>query len=332
LLKGYPRIVTDNGSFNVENLLESSTNYYIRGNYNGGIYSNVVSTSSLAIYKGIIGKTSFSAYWKKSSGATSYSVQLKVLDTGNYVPVSGFTFPKNIGDVANYTFESLSADTQYQVIVYDSNSNISIPYLFRTNLFSDTEEPSTAPLTVPTVTLSGSASFDRASVTLTGYSKYLLNLARDSAFTLDNSYFESSSNNLELLLKPNRTYYLRAYGYDGDDRTASPSTTLTINTPVEPYTALAISSAPSITNVNILDESQVEITFAQVSNATDYKLEISRASTFTILEELSVTRSADNKFLIFGLSGTTVYYARLYAFNSTKISAYSSTTTVDTTP
>ena len=332
LLKGYPRIVTDNGSFNVENLLESSTNYYIRGNYNGGIYSNVVSTSSLAIYKGIIGKTSFSAYWKKSSGATSYSVQLKVLDTGNYVPVSGFTFPKNIGDVANYTFESLSADTQYQVIVYDSNSNISIPYLFRTNLFSDIEEPSTASLTVPTVTLSGSASFDRASVTLTEYSKYLLNLARDSAFTLDNSYFEISSNNLELLLKPNRTYYLRAYGYDGDDRTASPSTTLTINTPVEPYTALAISSAPSITNVNILDESQVEITFAQVSNATDYKLEISRASTFTILEELSVTRSADNKFLVFGFSGTTQYYARLYAFNSTKISAYSSTTTIDTTP
>jgi hypothetical protein len=332
LLKGYPRTVTDNGSFNVENLLDSSTNYYVRGNFNGGIYSNVVSTSSLAIYKGTIGKNSFSAYWKKTSGATSYSVQLKVLDTGNYVPVSGFTFPKNIGDVANYTFESLSADTQYQVIVYDSNSNISIPYLFRTNLFSDIEEPSTASLTVPTVTLSGSASFDRASVTLTEYSKYLLNLARDSAFTLDNSYFEISSNNLELLLKPNRTYYLRAYGYDGDDRTASPSTTLTINTPVEPYTALAISSAPSITNVNILDESQVEITFAQVSNATDYKLEISRASTFTILEELSVTRSADNKFLVFGFSGTTQYYARLYAFNSTKISAYSSTTTIDTTP
>jgi hypothetical protein len=167
---------------------------------------------------------------------------------------------------------------------------------------------------------------------MTGYSKYLLNLARDSAFTLDNTYFESSSNNLELLLKPNRTYYLRAYGYDGDDRSADPSTTLTINTPVEPYTELAISSAPSITNVNILDESQVELTFSQVTNATDYTLEISRANTFTILEELSVTRSADNKFLVFGFSGTTVYYARLYAFNSTKISAYSSTTTIDTTP
>jgi hypothetical protein len=332
LLRGYPRSVANNGSFNIENLLDSNNNYYIRGNFNGGIYSNVVSTSALAVYKGIVGKTSFSAIWKRSAGATSYSVQLKVLDTGNYVPVSGFTFPKNVGDVNSYTFESLSADTQYQVIVYDSNSNVSTPYLFKTNLFSDTEEPSTASLTVPTVTLSGSADFDRANVVLTGYSKYLVNLARDSAFTLDNTYFESSSNNIELLLKPNRTYYLRAYGYNGTNRTASPSTTLTINTPAELYTALAISSAPSITNVNILDESQVEITFAQVSNATDYKLEISRASTFTILEELSVTRSADNKFLIFGLSGTTVYYARLYAFNSTKISAYSGTTTIDTTP
>jgi hypothetical protein len=332
LLKGYPRSVANNGSFNVENLLDSSTNYYIRGNFEGGIYSNIVSTSALAVYKGIIGKTSFSAFWKRSAGATSYSVQLKVLDTGNYVPVSGFTFPKNIGDANYYVFESLSADTQYQVIVYDSSSNISIPYLFRTNLFSDTEEPSTASLTVPTVVLNGTADFDRASVVLTGYSKYLLNLARDSAFTLDNTYFESSSNNLELLLKPNRTYYLRAYGYDGDDRSTDPSTALTINTPVEPYTELAISSAPSITNINILDESQVELTFSQVTNATDYTLEISRASTFTILEELSVTRSADNKFLIFGLSGTTVYYARLYAFNSTKISNYSATTTIDTTP
>jgi hypothetical protein len=332
LLKGYPRTVSNTGIFDISNILDSTVNYYIRGNYDGGIYSNVVSTSSLAIYKGIIGKTSFSAYWKKTSGATSYSVQLKVLDTGNYVPVSGFTFPKNIGDVANYTFESLSADTQYQVIVYDSNSNISIPYLFRTNLFSDTEEPSTAPLTVPTVTLSGSASFDRASVTLTGYSKYLLNLARDSAFTLDNSYFESSSNSLELLLKPNRTYYLRAYGYNGTNRTASPSTTLTINTPAEPYTELAISSAPSITNVNILDESQVELTFSQVANATDYKIEISRANTFTILQELDITRSADNKFVIFGLSGTVTYYARMYAFNNHKISNYSTTTIIDTTP
>ena len=332
LLKGYPRSVANNGSFNAENLLDSSTNYYIRGNFEGGIYSNIVSTSALAVYKGIIGKTSFSAFWKRNAGATSYSVQLKVLDTGNYVPVSGFTFPKNVGDVSSYTFESLSADTQYQVIIYDSSSNVSIPYLFKTNLFSDTEEPTTASLTIPTVTLDGSADFDRASVVLSGYSKYLLNLARDSAFTLDNTYFESSSNNIELLLKPNRTYYLRAYGYNGDDRSTDPSTTLTINTPIEPYTELTISSAPSITNINILDESQVELTFSQVVNATDYTLEISRANTFTILEELSVTRSADNKFLIFGLSGTTVYYARLYAFNSTKISAYSSTTTVDTTP
>jgi hypothetical protein len=332
LLKGYPRSVTNNGSFNIENLLSSNTNYYIRGNFTGGIYSNIVSTSALAVYRGIIGKTSFSAFWKRSAGATSYSVQLKVLDTGNYVPVSGYTFPKNIGDVASYTFESLSADTQYQVLIYDSNSNVSIPYLFRTNLFNDTEEPSTASLTVPTVVLDGTAEFDRASVTLSGYSKYLLNLARDSAFTLDNTYFESSSNNLELLLKPNRTYYLRAYGYDGDDRSTAPSTTLTINTPAEPYTALAISSAPSITNVNILDESQVELTFSQVTNATNYTLEISRANTFTILEELSVTRSAHNKFLIFGLSGTTIYYARLYAFNSSKISNYSATTTIDTTP
>jgi hypothetical protein len=332
LLKGYPRSVADNGSFNVENLLDSSTNYYIRGNFNGGIYSNTVNTSALAVYKGIIGKTSFSALWKRSAGATSYSVQLKVLDTGNYVPLSGFTFPKNVGDVNSYTFESLSADTQYQVLIYDSNSNVSIPYLFKTNLFSDTEEPSTASLTIPTVALSGSADFDRASIVLSGYSKYLLNLARDSGFTLDNTYIESEANNLELLLKPNRTYYLRAYGYDGTNRTASPSTTLTINTPAEPYTELAISSAPSITNVNIIDESQAELTFSQVSNATDYTLEISRANTFTILEELSVTRSADNKFVIFGLSGTIQYFARIYGFNSNKISNYSSTVTIDTTP
>jgi len=332
LLKGYPRAVTDNGSFNVENLLDSSTNYYIRGNYNGGIYSNVVSTPALGVYKGIIGKTSFSAFWKRSVGATSYSVQLKVLDTGNYVPVSGFTFPKNIGDVSSYAFESLSPDTQYQVIVYDSNSNVSIPYLFKTNLFSDSTEPSTASLTIPTITLSGSADFDRANIVLSGYSKYLLNLARDSAFTLDNTYFESSSNDLELLLKPNRTYYLRAYGYNGTNRTTLPSTTLTINTLAEPYTELTISSAPSIINVNILDESQVELTFSQVTNATDYTLEISRANTFTILEELSVTRSADNKFLVNGLSGTITYYLRMYGFNNHKISTYSSTVTVDTTP
>lgn len=332
LLKGYPRSVDDNGSFNVENLLDSDTNYYIRGNYNGGIYSNIVSTSALAVYKGIVGKTSFSALWKRSAGATSYSVQLKVLDTGNYVPVSGFTFPRNVGDSNSYTFESLSADTQYQVLIYDSNSNVSVPYLFKTNLFSDTEEPSTASLTIPTIALDGSADFDRASVTLGGYSKYLINLARDSAFTLDNTYIESETNNLELLLKPNRTYYLRAYGYNGTNRSTDPSTTLIINTPAEPYTEVAISSAPSITNVNILDENQVELTFSQVSNATDYTLEISRASTFTILEELNVTRSADNKFLVFGLSGTTAYYARLYAFNSTKISNYSSTVTIDTTP
>ncbi|QIW88495.1 hypothetical protein [Pseudanabaena phage PA-SR01] len=332
LLRGYPRSVANNGSFNVENLLDSSTNYYIRGNYNGGIYSNIVSTSALAVYKGIIGKTSFSAFWKRSVGVTSYSVQLKVLDTGNYVPVSGFTFPRNVGDTNSYTFESLSADTQYQVIIYDSNSNVSTPYLFKTNLFSNTEEPSTTSLTIPTVTLDGSVEFDQAKVTLSGYSKYLLNLARDSAFTLDVTYFESSSNNLELLLKPNRTYYLRAYGYNGTNRTTLPSTTLIINTPAEPYTELAISSAPSITNVNILDESQVELTFSQVANATDYTLEISRASTFTILEELIVTRSGDNKFLVYGFSGTIQYFARLYAFNSTKISNYSSTVTIDTTP
>ena len=332
ILKGYPRTISTGNTFDIGNILNSNTNYYIRGNYNGGLYSNIVSTSALAIYKGIVGKTSFSAFWKRSSGATSYSVQLKVLNTGSYVPVSGYTFPKNIGDTNYYVFESLSPDTEYQVLVYDSNSNISIPYLFKTNLFANTEEPTTASLTVPTVILNGSADFDRASVVLSGYSKYLLNLARDSAFTLDNTYIESETNNLEILLKPNRTYYLRAYGYDGTNRSTDPSTTLTINTLAEPYTELAISSAPSITNVNILDESQVEITFSQVTNATDYTLEISQASTFTILEELSVTRSADDKFLIYGFSGTITYYLRMYGFNDHKISDYSSTTTVDTTP
>ena len=332
LISGYPRTVLDTGSFNVGSLLDSNTNYYIRGNYNGGIYSNIVSTSSLSIYKGKITNNYFSAYWKKTSGATSYSVQLKVLVTGNYVPISGYTFPKNVGDVSSYIFESLSSDTQYQVLIYDSNSNISIPYLFKTNLFSSESEPAATTATVPTSVLSVSTDFDRATVALGGYSKYLLNLARDSAFTLDNTYLESNSNSLELLLKPNRIYYLRAYGYDGTNRASSPSTTLTINTLAEPYTELAISSAPSITNVNIIDNAQVSIIFSQVANATDYKLEISLASTFTILEELSIIRSADNKFLMTGLSGTLIYYARMYAYNSHKISTYSSVITINTTP
>lgn len=332
VLRGYPRAVADTGAFNIENLLSSNTNYYIRGNFNGGIYSNIVSTSALAIYRGVITKTSFSAYWKKTSGATGYSVQLKVLDAGNYVPVSGFTFPKYIGNLTLYTFETLSADTQYLALIYDDNSNISLPFLFKTNLFSNSEEPTNSAGTIPVVTLSGSVAFDRANIVLSGYSKYLLNLARDTAFTLDSVYLESELNSLELLLKPNRTYFLRAYGYAAGNRTTEPSATLTINTPAEPYVELAITTAPSITNVNILDASQIELTFSQVVNATDYTLEISRANTFTILEELSVTKSADNKLLVFGLSGTIIYYARIYAYNPNKISAYSTTTTIDTTP
>jgi hypothetical protein len=334
LYPGYPRTVPDAGSFRLS-VINEAKNFYIRAYTSNSEYSNVISSFKTTAYflPPVVSKTTVKLRIKQST-ALDYKVQ--ILNAGT--PITGFLFPVSIGNTANYVVESLTANTAYTArLSYlqanGSYSPLSVPISFSTNRFANAAEPTTAALTAPVIT-EILTSFDRTSIGLAGgYSTYLIQIARDSAFALNLEYYETTDTTFSYPLNPTGTYYVRAYGFNGTNRTASASNVLTITAPAPAAFGASVSGTPTVTGVTIIDENQVEVTFSAVTNALEYKVEVSRANTFAILDStVKAIKLTTNKYLLTGLSGSLQYYLRVYGYNFNSVSSYSATQLIDTTP
>jgi hypothetical protein len=185
-----------------------------------------------------------------------------------------------------------------------------------------------------TITVSaGSTSFDRTTLTLgaTVYSSYVVLVSRRSDFLTTEAYIETSTNAVTFLGDAGITYYVRAYGISGTTRTLPATTNFTLS--ALPALSSDLSGTPTISTVTILNENEAIIVWSAISGAIGYEIEISKTNTFNYLEKSIVVDFLDTtQALLSNLSGTSVYYVRVYGFNSHSISGISSASTIDTTP
>lgn len=342
----YPRTVPASPKqFDISALVDDATSYYIRGYFDNsglkGSYSNVVSTFGKPLLLApTVTKTTALIRWKKSSSA-GYRIQIKYdAGGGNYLPITGHTFPVNLGDTDQYFIEGLSANTNYsvqlQAATVSGYTKLSLPVYFKTNRYSAPDELTTnSGLSAPGLTLNG-ADFDRFNINITGSADlYLVEVSRRSDYLQIEEYFEVTDidDPIPYFGEDGSAYYVRIYGIDlGTSRKSDP-VTATISTTAIPSAGSALSGTPNISNATVINENEVTLTFNAVTNALGYTVEISQANTFSTLDTSCTVRFIDtNKVLVSGLLGTQTYYARAYAYNAYSISAYGSTQAIDTTP
>jgi hypothetical protein len=332
-------------SFNILPLMESPIGYYIRGYFDSGVkgnYSNILSTYEKhpILLPANITKSTALLKWKKNS-STSYRIQVQY-DTGSsiFAPITGHTFPVDIGDTDSFLVTGLTANTVHSVqIQYKTTTGYSpmgLPVLFKTNRYqSPADVTLNGSLTITTATTSN-ISFDRFDVTLSaGYDVYLLQVSKRSDFLQIESYIEVEDINLPVTILGDEStdYYIRLYGVDLTSNRITNHQTLIEATEAITVPSVSLTGVPNISNVLVLNENEVLITFTTVTNATGYTLEISESNTFSNLSSTYSTSFVDiNKVLVSGLLATKTYYARMYAFNANRISGYGSIGNVDTTP
>lgn len=336
-----PRQINSNtNKFNISSILKSNISYFIRGyqSINGidGDYSRVISTysSEPILLEPIIKKTSAVLRWKRNS-STVYRIQLLVNNNGNFIPVSGFTFPLNVGNVDTYVVENLASDTIYQLKIqyYDTVRNkyspLSLPLTFKTNktefiteLIEDTN------LNAPELTLTN-VDFDRFTITPSGtFDYFIAQISKRADFLSIEKYLELEDA-YEFISEPNTDYYVRLYGVLGANRSiATQNSVTTLALPALPAPTTGI---PNLNGLQILNENEVYLTWSEISNAIAYKLEVSTTPGFDVLEKDLTIVYNKNAATISGLSGSVVYYLRIYGYNRVSASPYSNVVTVQTT-
>lgn len=340
LVQGWhPRTVENVSSIDISALTESDTSYYLRG-YDvvddiPGTFSNVISTFGMnpLLLPAKVTKTTALIRWKKNK-ATNYSVQVFVDSGGSsFVPITGHSFPVNVGDSDFYYLKTLSADTVYALYLnwFDEVLNkyvpVSLPLYFKTNLYDNVTEATTsgsAPTAVTTI------DYDRFTITPNTSGTYLLELSKRSDFLTLDKYIEFVDTT-EVIAEPSTTYYARVYKVIGADK--SNVLSLTITTDALPSFSTALTTGVTISSVTILNETEALLNWNVLPNATGYVVEISETNTFNRLDKTVYVTFLDiSKALVSGFLGTKTYYARVYGYNAHSISAYSNIVTIDTTP
>lgn len=344
LLKGYtPRSVSNTPKkFNISKLLKENINYYIRGYYytaTKGIYSNVISLYGKfpTLLAPKVTKTTALLSWKKNA-STNYRIQVKKDISGTFTPITGHTFPVEVGNVNTFLLENLDADSLYSVTIqyYDGTkfSLNSLPLYFQTNKFDGSSDlTENGSLDTITTTFSN-ISYDRFTINLDGgvYDKYLLELSPRSDF-LTYEYIELDGTNdipyEYALAEPNTTYYIQLYGVDGTDKTTVHSNNVSTAS-VTAYNS-PLSGTPSITSSTILSGSEAIVAWSEITNSYGYVIEVSQSNTFNLLDTSIYVDFIDvRKALLSNLSTLHTYYVRVYAYNDGSISNYSSAITIDT--
>ena len=340
-LQGWnPRIVENTGSYNISNITTNAISYWIRGYTTisslEGMYSKEVSTvgtSPLFTPTSVTDTTAY-IYWKKNT-SSNYSVQVMVENTGNYIPVSGYNFPVNIGDVDSLYIQNLTPNTNYKVLLYYF-SNIENRYVlsdnalyFTTNRYSSSSSINTSGSAI-TATVSNIL-FDRFTLYLPTNDTYVIDISRRADFLDSYRYIEVTGISKEIVVDANNTYYLKVSKIVGVDKTTPQNITVVMSN--IPDYGSSLSTGTTLSPATIINETEAILTWSILSNATGYTVEVSETNTFNLLVNTSYIKYLDsNRVLLSGLVGTKLYYVRVYGFNDNSISNYSNVVTIDTTP
>jgi large repetitive protein len=321
-------------TYSVSSGLSAGTNYYYRVTaYDGSHVSlgtsgtiNVITLpdAPVAISAGSVTEISFDAKWNAATSATGYYLDVAT-DNGFTSFVTGFN-NKYVNNVTTYSVTGLSGGVTYYYRVRAKNGS-------GTGASSNTITVVTIPIQpiATSATLITSSGFRANWDSELGANGYKLDVSLVANFaTFVGSYNDFNAGNVTGYaisgLSSGTTYYFRIRAYNDNGTTNNSNVVTTLTLPAAP-TASAASS---------VDKTSFSANWSASTGATKYYLDVATTSSFTAGTFVSGYQNLDvgsaTTYSITGLSQGTNYYYQVRAFNTSGVSANSSTITVTTIP
>ena len=313
--------------------LSGGTNYYyrLRAYNNSGTTSNSATVSMLTLPSApveaaasSINKTSFSANWNASAGATKY--YLDVATTSNFTGgtyVSGYQ-NLDVGNVIIYSVTGLAPGTNYYYRVRAFNSSGNSINSGTTTVRTIPPEPNV--LSASAIENTSFSANWNASSGATGY-------RLDVSTTSDFSGILGSYNNLDVGnvttytvsgLSGGATYYYKVKAYNGSGTSYDSGIMAVLTAP----------ASPTATDATSIGEKSFYANWNSSSGADGYKLDVSTDAGFGSFIAGYSNKDVGNvtTFPVTGLSGGTTYYFRIRSYSGSRISGNSNVITTLTKP
>lgn len=335
LLQGWNNRSASN-PVNIEPLINQPVNYFIRANRDNGEWSN-----TLELYNSIspqflpvkLTNTTALIRWKKLLDE-EYSIQFFYLDNDTFLTVTGFSFPKNIGNVDSYFISNLTPNQTYKVVLKKKSNNVDYVNDFKSLEFSTNRTNSTyqglsVGGTSPVVSVSDISEFQLTlNANTSSYDYITIEVSeRTDSLTVE-KYIESVTDQTVITnLQPDTLYTILVRGVSGTDITNPSSVTGKTVEAVEYDDNLV--NTPSISSVAVLNENEANITISNFINLDSVTVEVSRSNTFNYLEDVSLFRNV-NQIVIANLLPVHIYYVRIYEANENSLTSYSNISTINT--
>ena len=257
--------------------------------------------------------TSFVASWNAIATASAYYLDVSTASNfSSYVPgyVNKYT------SATSHTVTGLTGNTTYYYRVRSGNDGGSSP---NSNISSiKTAPPVPASVFATNIT---STSFDVSWAASAGASGYQVEVATNPGLSPLLYTLPVSTTSVAVTgLTGNTTYYFQVKALNGTLQSGY-SATVTVTTTAQ---------APSVSYNNVTANSFIA-NWSLISGATHYQLQVSANLNFTPLLN-DVTFAGTNSTTVTGLSGGSVYYFRVRAYNSGWTTAFSAPASVLTIP
>jgi hypothetical protein len=247
----------------------------------------------------------------------------------------------DIGSNPEITLAALISNTSYRIYLYYKIGAAFVyqgtPLQIKTNAYLNAFT-GTVQLTNTTPLLSvadiSSDTLSISTVNTDSNSITVLRVSRDSSANTYEQYYEVSSGTVitDIECESNTNYYIEAIAVNKTTGTRSNAASTTVTSLSPGYTPTALIGASVLSNLVILNQSEVRLSYTSVSNSTGYRLEVSKSVNFAVLDYDVDTYFSQNILTVVNLLPTATYYARLLAFNQYYVSQYSNIVTIDTTP
>lgn len=331
-IKGFnPYQVNDitNGTIRLSTLLRDENNYFIKATYYANnqesFDSNIITSKDLKsrLYCSLVTYNSIKVTILDSLQNSEYYLQLQYKNGNTFENVGNklYLYRKK-----EYIFNNLSANTVYKIKLYDRDFTYitdTITTTHNSDTYTENSNLETLTYTVTAHTYDAEINVDNLNNDKIGVEIYT-----SSSYIKPIKYLESSNSLVYVEdLLPNSTYYLKVFRVVGTEKSTSSSANFTTANPS--LSTNPITTAPVLSNVALLNEHEVEVTYTKVPNATKYILELSNINTFDYLIKPTYYFNG-NKLVITTLLPTTNYYARLYATNGINRSDYSNSVQIYT--
>ena len=320
-------------NYSINTGLSAGTSYYyqVRACNGAGTSGNsrVVSVTTAPAAPTIavataISKTSFTANWAASTGATKYFLDVATANTFDGAYVAGYG-NLDVGNATSIVVNGLAQGVPYYYRVRAFNSN---GFSGSSGIESALTLPA-APAVLP-VTVVGTTNFTAAWNSVTGATGYYLDVSTSSTFASYVLHWQNvnvgnvTSKSVNTDLSAATTYYIRV---KASNATGTGDNSETITTGTAP-------PEPTATAATFPGETNFLANWNASAGATGYQLDVATASDFSSLVPGFDHKDVGNvtSYTVTGLTGGGTYYYRVSAYLGNRSSAHSNTVTALATP